>query len=344
MAAASANAMGVVGIYKNDNGFPGTLLAQSAQVAVVAGWNAIAIPPTALPAGSYWLEFYFTGTTAQVYFNSTATEYSETITGGPYDSMQAPYSANATGGSAGTNGYSIYALSCIGTVPTWTPTATPLPCVLTFDSQTNGRTAGAQSLTVAHTIGNGNNSFLVVQVNIQAAVSVTSCTYAGESLTLAKANQDATNAMDLETWYLVNPPIGDDNVVVNISGGANKVIHVGALSYFGVAQTNPIGAVTFVTQASGTAHSVNLTTTAKDSVIVSQCEGLGTTTITTTAANQTQRYMISNDDYSEGDDLFTTTIGTYAPAYTFGTARIAEMRISVKAATRFGMNPATCFG
>ena len=118
---------GILGIYANNGTAPGNLIVQSRQVAMAAGWNSVAVPPAGLPAGSYWLEFYLTGTTGTVPYNGSASEYYETINNGPYNSLQMPYTVNGTGQATGTDGFSIYAVSCQGTVPAWTSTFTWTP-------------------------------------------------------------------------------------------------------------------------------------------------------------------------------------------------------------------------
>ncbi len=140
MTAATAPVSAILGIYANVTGnTPGRLLVQTQQTAVTAGLNTLPVPATALPAGSYWLAFYVTGTTGTVACTGSGTSYSEGISGGPYNGMQDPFTANGTAGAASTLSYQVYANSCVGFVPSWTstPTITNTPTITPTPTKTS---------------------------------------------------------------------------------------------------------------------------------------------------------------------------------------------------------------
>lgn len=82
-------------------------------------------------------------------------------------------------------------------------------------------------------VGTSNDRVLIVGVESSDA-GVSSITFGGTSLT--KAVSHFTNS-DAEFWYLANPS-GIHNIVVTMSGPTKLVI--GAYSFFGASQTNPI--------------------------------------------------------------------------------------------------------
>jgi hypothetical protein len=117
---------GILGIYADNSGSPGSLLAQSSWQSLSVGWNTFTLPPTILDAGTYWLSGGFTG---DVYIKIA-------FTGGNFAAASAAYGGgplpNPFGTEGETNPYkmSIYASGC-GGAPTWTPTyaitLTPTP-------------------------------------------------------------------------------------------------------------------------------------------------------------------------------------------------------------------------
>jgi hypothetical protein len=178
----------------------------------------------------------------------------------------------------------------------------------------------------------GTNTLLLVQVVIQAhgpADTVSSATYNGIALTRAIKDQDtSSNHGTLETWYLVNPPTGTNNVVVAIADTVAQVLHVGAISYKGVNQSTPIGATNSLNQGTlVSSHSISLATTSAGSLVVDLCESYSATgTVITPGAGQNQRWTRTDNFPTEVDDLATTTAGTYTMSYTTGTqAHSADM-------------------
>ncbi len=71
-----SNAVGTarMGIYSDNNGSPGTLLAQTGDITLVNGWNTGVIPSTSLVSGTdYWLVFCFSQEGSVVRYNATGT-------------------------------------------------------------------------------------------------------------------------------------------------------------------------------------------------------------------------------------------------------------------------------
>ena len=116
---AGTSGNGVLGIY-SDTGVPGSLLVQSNPQVLTTGWNYFVVPPTALPAGTYWLSGSFTGTAVFDYSAST---------GGAMAFETYAYAGSLPNAVGSTTGYgwlmSIYASGC--QQPTVTPTRSPTP-------------------------------------------------------------------------------------------------------------------------------------------------------------------------------------------------------------------------
>jgi|GEM_PF-4223988 len=117
----------------------------------------------------------------------------------------------------------------------------------------SGTLNNASSTTISYTNTSGSNKLLVVGVSAQQPYGyVTSITYNGTQLTKL-GNLSNSNQGRIEGWYLVNPPVGTFNVVVNNSQGDNAVI--GVMSFSNVNQTTPFGTVVSA-QGSGTTATV----------------------------------------------------------------------------------------
>ncbi len=199
--------------------------------------------------------------------------------------------------------------------PTITQTVSFVSCNISFDSVSSYDSDNAQvsSATFSHTIASGTNSLLLVQVNIYGTPSVTSATYAGIAMTPALIVTSASNPNtdDEEIWYMLNPPGGTNNVVINASAAIQ--MQIGAISYFGVNQLNPIGATaTAFNTALATNPSNPITTLRQSSAIVNMLVYYGKTGTITNGPGQAQRWIannISDHIWAEGDDFFTGTRG-----------------------------------
>ncbi len=191
-------------------------------------------------------------------------------------------------------------------------------------------------MTFSHTVS-GTNTLLLVQVYIQANGSsdtVKNLTFNGTAMTLVLQDRDTRSGTgDLETWRLVNPASGTHNVVVTINDTTARVLHAGALSYRGVNQSSPIGANTFSDQGSSTSHSLSLTTTSTNSLLVGMCTSYGTGTGITPGSGQLQKWLQTDNNETEGDDKATSTAGSYNLSYNLSSSHSADLlAVEVKAA------------
>lgn len=115
-----------------------------------------------------------------------------------------------------------------------TPTAygADLCYPITVDASTNGNS----SLTYAHTVS-GSNRYLVVGVVYGGTTTTsTGVDYNGVAMTLL--HREVGSSITAETWGLVAPDTGTNNVVITRSGSAGFA--TGAVSLNSVDQTNPV--------------------------------------------------------------------------------------------------------
>jgi hypothetical protein len=122
--------------------------------------------------------------------------------------------------------------------------STPLAhALVAVDASTSFSNEFGTSLTWKHTVGFESNRLLLVGVSTQYA-TVGSVTFNGVPLTLVGRRQGGSASNDgyAEIWALTSPATGTGTIVVNIPQG--DAIVAGAVSYYGVDQTTPLGAFT----------------------------------------------------------------------------------------------------
>jgi len=109
----------IVGLYTDDGGTPGVLVAQSASQSVTTGWNPIpGFSGLALSAGTYWLAFETNGGAALLFDGGpSGEEYQATVA---YGTLPSTFPA----GTASNNYWAIYAGYTICGAPTAIPSAT----------------------------------------------------------------------------------------------------------------------------------------------------------------------------------------------------------------------------
>jgi len=181
--------------------------------------------------------------------------------------------------------------------------AAPTRAAITVDnaSSGNGGNANVSSLSFSHTVNSGSNRILLVGVHTRDGnTTVNSVTWGTGSacagtcdpttclcaLTLVGLAVAPGNKNMVQIWQLLAPPVATANVTITINPAKN--IAAGAVSYFGVDQTTPLG--TPVTNA-GTASPATVTvSSARGELVVDAVSVDGDALSLTAAAGQTQQY------------------------------------------------------
>jgi len=98
-----------------------------------------------------------------------------------------------------------------------------------------GDTEQKQTVTWSHIINSGNRRILLVSVSSYSGASYV--TYGGTRLSLAYNYSLTPMGMNHQYWYMIDPPVGTANVVVQYSGLTNSVSS--SMSFFNVDSYNP---------------------------------------------------------------------------------------------------------
>jgi hypothetical protein len=148
-------------------------------------------------------------------------------------------------------------------------TFNPAQTGIAFDAATNSTyQAASSSYSWSHTC-TGSNRYLVVGIAMfSLAQSVSSITYAGESLALLGLQASITGACRIELWGIDAPNTGSNTIAVTLSGA---IASAGcAASYTGVNQSSPTEAYNSAqaTNVGAADATVNITTVADNDWVV----------------------------------------------------------------------------
>jgi hypothetical protein len=147
--------------------------------------------------------------------------------------------------------------------------------VATGSVTTNASSVSENNTVITHTVPNGSDRLLVVSVATNSLEDVASITYGGQFLTQAtERDPSIITGTAVEIWYLVDPPVGTDDIVVNYTRNVDPSV-VTATNFTGVDLTNPIGAVGGANATAGTVLSANITTTSPNSLVFGAASAKG---------------------------------------------------------------------
>ena len=131
-------------------------------------------------------------------------------------------------------------------------------------SPSSTNSTSTNSLSWSHTVADGSNRALFVEVSIaNTGTTATSVTYGGTALTLV--GRSTTGNLPVEIWRLVSPTVGTANVVVNLS--ATTPVAAGATSFNGVSQANPVRTF-YSASGTGTESSVTVADSATGDLVI----------------------------------------------------------------------------
>jgi len=183
---------------------------------------------------------------------------------------------------------------------------------LAFDATSNsGSQSGVSSFSWSHTC-TGTNLVLIVGVGMEDLTDadrvISSITYNGVSLTKIRSDDDTTNNITTDLWYLINPTTGANTILVTMNAGTISTTLGGAVSFSGADQTSPIEANTGTT---GTADPATLSvTTITDNAWVLATIFSSTLNTMTVTGVQTSRWNVDTGLFLAGGGTF----GPQSPA------------------------------
>jgi hypothetical protein len=207
------------------------------------------------------------------------------------------------------------------------------PIVLDNSGQTVDDTSGSTSTTLSSfTIGSGTNRLLLVAVHMEdQTVTVSSVTYGGVNLSQVTTSTGTTSRTEL--WKLVNPNSGTANIVVNLNNNNNiNEVIVGAVSYTGVDQNNPIPTTApVVGGGSGTEIDEPITTTYANSWIVDAITWNAESSVSA-ISGQTQTYQVDGSNFVGAGSYFTmTSPGSKTIKWSSSSHTFSALAVEVKA-------------
>jgi len=196
-------------------------------------------------------------------------------------------------------------------------------------SPPNVSSTGRGSVSFAHTIDSClccSDAIIVVVTVTRGDQECTDVSYGAQALALAiseKTSSDSGNEW-VKIWYRTDPLPGTNMVDVTYDGSESPDAVV-ALSYFGVDQSSPIGAVASdSTTSTSNPVTVNISTTVAGSIVVGGLGQHGGDTdphdqgsdITTEHWDEVSGGSTSSDSGYAGGEIVTTTTGIYTFEWT----------------------------
>jgi hypothetical protein len=206
----------------------------------------------------------------------------------------------------------------------------PPSTVIKFDNVTTDVSSTDRSgASFSHTIDTAaccDNGILIVVVGSRGDQGCSGVTYDGLAMAPAVSEQASTDSGNewVQIYYLVNPPTGTNTVSATFNILEAPTV-VAAMSYFGVNQSSPIGAVAGASDTgSSNPATVNITTTVDNSVVVGGLGQHGGDTdphdhgghVTTEHFDVASGGTTSSDSGYAGGEIVTTTSGIYTFEWT----------------------------
>lgn len=203
-------------------------------------------------------------------------------------------------------------------------------------------TISGSTVDLAHTITNSENRMLLVGISLRER-TVSAITFGGVSMTLVGTRNNGTDSR-IYIYRTLNPPVGTANVSVTLSGSASKGAIVGAISYSGVDQTNPLG--TFVS-ASGESGSPSINVSSLSGELVFDVLANKNTAALSPGAGQTERWDIASGEIRGGASTESAVSSSTTMSYSTSTGKWAFGGIAIKPAAvvstvTFTQSPVMC--
>ncbi|MBX3010174.1 MAG: DUF11 domain-containing protein [Caldilineaceae bacterium] len=229
---------------------------------------------------------------------------------------------------------------------------------IAVEATSKANSNAANTLTFAHTTGNGANRLLLVAVAVGSSTStggnattVSSVTYGGTSLTLVGSISESGSRVRSYLYSLLAPPTGTANVVVTLSSSATRPLYAGATTFTGVNQSAPLG--TYASYRSGTSvTSTSLAVTSASGELVYDAvavDGESNSNIAlTVGSNQTARWTTNSTNYlsagssTKAGATSTTMAWSWSSSNQYVIGAVPIKPAPAEASTSFTLTPALC--
>ncbi|HPD19325.1 MAG TPA: hypothetical protein PLF61_06650, partial [Candidatus Goldiibacteriota bacterium] len=188
-------------------------------------------------------------------------------------------------------------------------------------SGTNGE---SQNFTFSHTVNSGSNKIMIFSIAVQVNTEdyVTGVTFGAQALTKYDSFLQS-NALVIQTWYLMNPAETTANITVGMAG--SRKASMGCVVFDNV---NGIGAYNKGGGTSG-GPNISLSTTQTNSMILNHVAARTGSSIFTMDSSWTQLWSQSTSGapdntnaQSRGNSYLTSSIGSYSTNHTASSSAI----------------------
>lgn len=171
---------------------------------------------------------------------------------------------------------------------------------VTYDTAANVYAGTSTKATVSITVGSNDNRVMVAWVCKNAASSISSVTYAGDSLTLIGSS--TVSSQGVHCYAMVAPATGTNDLVVTISPASWKMISGGV--WYDAEQSITFDDIDGSGTTSANSISVTLTTTEDNSIAVFGVRN-GSTGDSTAGSGTQERGALSNLQIFESSSAVT---------------------------------------
>ena len=186
-----------------------------------------------------------------------------------------------------------------------------------FDTTSTKQQTSGTSATWSHTCSGANR--LLVLGFVATGVTVSSVQYAGVNMTLIDNNSETS------FYYLINPTLGANNIVVSCGEGGFLGI---ANSYNGIKQSSPLDAHAFVNNATTTTVATTSSIQFPTDLVVIMGQSQGASSTVPLMSNSTIRSSLVNIAMAGNQRTLVmgdiTTPNTASSTITFGTSSTAS--------------------
>lgn len=224
----------------------------------------------------------------------------------------------------------------------WADAAVPInpaPAFPTLDATSSAFSApSVSSLTWSHTTSSATNRILVVGVSETWNQSVSGITYAGAPLTFVNTATCGSSACKTEMWYLPNPAVGTNNIIITFSRSQTND-SAGAATYYNVDPVTPVGTAVATPGLFGTAITTTIASTLKQLIV--DATAINTNQTWNPGSGQSLLYQINptaNSNMATGS--YQSGLANSTPMSWSGGSSVnwAQVVMPLNAATSFEVN------